>query len=72
MIITIERRGVVSVGYGYDSAFTVNSESLIALLEQEVKRASPEVNYNGEFAGRVKIELEFLGDMKKEGDTANE
>lgn len=71
MIITIERRGVVSVIYGYDSAFTVNSESLIALLEQEVKRASPEVNYNGEFAARVKIELEFLGDMKTEGGDTN-
>lgn len=72
MIITIERRGVVSIGYGYDSAFTVNSESLIALLEKLVKEAAPDTNYNGEFAARVKIELEFLGDMMKEKEDTND
>lgn len=71
MIITIERRGVVAIGYGYDSAFAVNSQSLISLLEQAVKEAAPDTNYNGEFAGRVKIELEFLGDMMQKGGDIN-
>lgn len=68
MIITIEKRGVVTIAAGgYESDLEVNSESLLDLLEKAVSKAKPETTCDGEFAARVKIELEFLGDMKPEG-----
>ena len=49
----------------YDT-FRVNADDLTTLLEEEVSKMQPKTDYNGNFAARIKIELEFLGDMNTE------
>lgn len=61
--ITIERAGVMQLSY---DAFRVNADDLTTLLEEEVSKMQPKTDYNGSFAARIKIELEFLGDMNTE------
>ena len=61
--ITIERAGVMQLSY---DTFRVNADDLPTLLEEEVSKMQPKTDYNGSFAARIKIELEFLGDMNTE------
>lgn len=61
--ITIERAGVMQLSY---DNFRVNDDNLTTLLEEEVSKMKPKTDYNGNFAARIKIELEFLGDMNTE------
>ena len=61
--ITIERAGVMQLSY---DTFRVNGDDLTTLLEEEVSKMQPKTDYNGNFAARIKIELEFLGDMNTE------
>ena len=61
--ITIERAGVMQLSY---DTFRVNGDDLTTLLEEEVSKMQPKTDYNGSFAARIKIELEFLGDMNTE------
>lgn len=61
--ITIERAGVMQLSY---DTFRVNADDLTTLLEEEVSKMQPKTDYNGNFAARIKIELEFLGDMNTE------
>ena len=61
--ITIEKSGVMQLSY---DTFRVNDDDLTTLLEEEVSKKSPKTDYNGNFAARIKIELEFLGDMNTE------
>ena len=61
--ITIERAGVMQLSY---DTFRVNADDLTTLLEEEVSKMQPKTDYNGSFAARIKIELEFLGDMNTE------
>ena len=61
--ITIERAGVMQLSY---DTFRVNADDLTTLLEEEVAKMQPKTDYNGSFAARIKIELEFLGDMNTE------
>ena len=61
--ITIERAGVMQLSY---DTFRVNADDLPTLLEEEVSKMQPKTDYNGNFAARIKIELEFLGDMNTE------
>lgn len=61
--ITIERAGVMQLSY---DIFRVNADDITTVLEEEVSRKSPKTDYNGSFAARIKIELEFLGDMNTE------
>lgn len=61
--ITIERAGVMQLSY---DTFRVNADDLTTLLEEEVAKMQPKKDYNGSFAARIKIELEFLGDMNTE------
>ena len=56
----MECTGVVSVdSYG----IRVNTVDLICDLRQLLEQIPYERDYNGAFAGRVKIEVELLGDM---------
>lgn len=61
--ITIERSGVMQLSY---DTFRVNADDLPTLLEEEVSKMQPKTDYNGNFAAKIKIELEFLGDMNTE------
>lgn len=61
--ITIERAGVMQLSY---DTFRVNADDLTTLLEEEVSKMQPKTDYNGNFAAKIKIELEFLGDMNTE------
>ena len=61
--ITIERAGVMQLSY---DTFRVDADDLTTLLEEEVSKMQPKTDYNGSFAARIKIELEFLGDMNTE------
>ena len=61
--ITIERAGVMQLSY---DTFRVNADDLTTLLGEEVSKMQPKTDYNGSFAARIKIELEFLGDMNTE------
>lgn len=61
--ITIERAGVMQLSY---DTFRVDADDLTTLLEEEVAKMQPKTDYNGNFAARIKIELEFLGDMNTE------
>jgi len=61
--IAVECTGVVSVdSYG----IRVNAVDLICDLMQRLENVPYERDYNGAFAGRVKIEVELLGDMQGE------
>lgn len=63
-MITIERAGVISLTRGYETGLQVNQEDLLQLLSEEIEKAAPLSDYNGAFAGSVKIEVKFYpGDM---------
>ena len=59
--ITVERCGVVNVGY---DGFSVNSEDIVGEVKAAIDSLGPKMNYNGDFAARVSITVELLGDMK--------
>ena len=63
-IIEVERRGVLSIQNGYGTSVKVNDENLIDTLEALTNRAKPKTDGFGNFAARIKIEIEFLGDME--------
>lgn len=63
-MITIERAGVISLTRGYETGLQVNQEDLLQLLSERIEEAEPMSDYNGSFAGSVKIEVKFYpGDM---------
>lgn len=59
-MITIEKAGVISLAYGYETGLKVNQEDLLQLLCEEIANAQPLTDYNGAFAGTVKIEIKFF------------
>lgn len=61
--IAVECTGVVFVD---SCGIRVNANDLIYDLLQRLERIPYERDYNGAFAGRVKIEVELLGDMQGE------
>lgn len=61
-MITIERAGVISLTRGYETGLQVNQEDLLQLLSEEIEKAAPPSDYNGVFAGSVKIEVKFYPD----------
>lgn len=66
--VTIVKCGVVNLS-AYSSGITVNQDDLIQLLRDAVEKHKPARDCSGSFAGRVVIELEFLGDMSEQPST---
>lgn len=66
-MITIEKAGVISINGGYDPGIHVNQEDILWLLSNEIDKADPPSDYNGAFAGSIKIEVIFYP-ADKEGN----
>lgn len=60
--VEIERAGVVQLP-DRDYSFSVNGESLEELIRAEVKKKNPRTDTYGQFAARVMIRVELLGDL---------
>ena len=64
----VERTGVVKIEDGYESDIKVNQESMIQVLTKamEIHPIKPKMNYGDRFAARIRIEVEYLGDLEEE------
>jgi hypothetical protein len=66
-VIEFTRAGVVQLP-GYDLSFAVNGESIEEYIRSEVEKRRPAKDQYGNFAGKVTIRIEFLGDMMDGGE----
>lgn len=64
-VIEFTRAGVVQLP-GDDFSFAVNGESIEEYIRSEVEKRRPAKDQYGNFAGKVTIRIEFLGDMEAE------
>ena len=64
----VERTGVVKIEDGYDLDIKVNQESMIQVLAEamEIYPVKPKTDYEDRFAARIRIEVEYLGDLEQE------
>lgn len=62
-VIEFSRAGVVQLS-GYDQSFAVNGENIEDYIRSEVEKRRPAKDHYGNFAGKVTVRLEFLGDME--------
>ena len=64
----VERTGVVKIEDGYESDIKVNQESMIQVLIEamEIHLIKPKTDYEDRFAARIRIEVEYLGDLEEE------
>ena len=64
----VERTGVVKIEDGYESDIKVNQESMIQVLTKamEIHPIKPKMDYENRFTARIRIEVEFLGDLETE------
>lgn len=63
--LTVAAAGVVHIQTGSDSDIRVNSESLIDMIDRLVCAAHPKTDYHDQFAARVTITVELLGDLEE-------
>ena len=66
--LTVSATGVVKIDTGYETDLRVNGEDMIAMIDRLVEAAHPKTDYNNQFAGRVTITVELLGDLEESGD----
>lgn len=64
--IIIERIGVVYFWPGYETVFSVDKVDLLEELADRLEASAHSTDYDGRFAGRVKIVVEFHGDLREE------
>lgn len=64
-VIEFTRAGVVQLP-GYDQSFSVNGESIEEYILSEVEKRRPAKDHYGNFAAKITVRLEFLGDMEAE------
>jgi hypothetical protein len=64
-VIEFTRAGVVQLP-GYDFSFAVNGESIEEYIRSEVEKRRPAKDQYGNFAGKVTVRIEFIGDMEAE------
>ena len=69
----VERTGVVKIEDGYKSDIKVNQESMIQALTKamEIHPIKPKTDYEDRFAARIRIEVEYLGDLEQEPPEVN-
>ena len=70
-VIEFTRAGVVQLP-GYDQSFSVNGESIEEYIRSEVEKCRPKKDHYGNFAGKVTVRIEFLGDMMDGGEHGTE
>lgn len=58
--IDVTAAGVVNIGYDNVS---VNSEDMLSAVRTAIEQTHAATNYNGDFAARVTISVELLGDI---------
>lgn len=61
--ITITRAGIVQMPWG-DRGFYVNSDDIMQEIDVKINEMKPKRDYNGNFAARVTISVELLGDTE--------
>ena len=66
--LTVSATGVVRIENGSEAEIRVNSEDMILMIDKLVAAAHPKTDYNNQFAGRVTITVELLGDLEESGD----
>lgn len=66
-VIEFTRAGVVQLP-GCDFSFAVNGESIEEYIRSEVEKRRPAKDQYGNFAGKVTVRIEFLGDMMGGGE----
>lgn len=61
----IERTGVVDIHDGYEPYLRVNQENLIDMMLEAMEKVSakPKTDFDGRFAGKITITVEFVGDL---------
>ena len=66
--LRVERAGVVKIEDGYEPDIKVNNESMIQVLTEamEIHPIKPKKDYEDRFAARIRIEIEYLGDLEPE------
>lgn len=64
--LTVSATGVVRIDAGRESEIRVNDENLIGMIERMIADAHPKTDYHDQFAGRVTITVELLGDLKEQ------
>lgn len=65
--ISVAATGVVLLE-GLGAGIIVNGYNLITQLENAVKAAKPETDHMGQFAARVVVTVELLGDLEENAD----
>ena len=63
-VIEIIRTGVVQLPDS-DRLFAVNGESIDEYIRSEVEKRRPVKDHYGNFAGKVTVRLELIGDMEE-------
>ena len=66
--LTVSATGVVKIDTGYETDIRVNGEDMISMIDRLVEAARPKTDHNNQFAGRVTITVELLGDLEESGD----
>lgn len=63
----VERCGVVNIDNGSSEHIWVNSDDLITEIYHKIfDEINPQVDWNNNFAGKVTITVEVLGEIKEE------
>ena len=68
--LTVSATGVTHIQTGSDSDIRVNSESMIDMIDRLVCAAHPKTDYHDQFAARVTITVELLGDLEESNENA--
>ena len=64
--LTVSATGVVKIENGCEAEIRVNGEDMILMIDKLVASAHPKTDYNNQFAGRVTITVDLLGDLEEE------
>ena len=68
--LTVSATGVTRIETGCESDIRVNSEILISMIDRLVWDAHPKTDYHSQFAARVTITVELLGDLEESHENA--
>lgn len=63
--LIVSATGVTYIQTGCESDICVNSESMIEMIDRLVWAAHPKTDDNDQFAARVTITVELLGDLEE-------
>lgn len=71
--VSVTRVGVTEINSRHDSQLRVNDRDIVVEVEKAMEKAGikPVTDYEDRFAARVRVIVEFLGDMETGGDHAD-